>query len=220
MFCPKKSSTIVNISFIHQHPRGPKKSHSVNHTHHFFSALPFIWGRYLPDRLTLLFLSQSPPPRGGPQDVTGHVRLRDSAGAELGWGRRKRWLAGIDPWSKIPLSSWGEHNKKNIRVLIHRLHSQLFMSWSVGFFITRNVMGFGFSAGWSHASPGIPASQRRRDLQPRAVGCMQPRSPTEPNCSLAVGGTPQGMANRMEKMVIHHEYLGDLGSNWMWSYVI
>lgn len=36
--------------------------------------------RYLPDRLTLLFLSRSPPPRGGPQDVTGHVRLRDSAG--------------------------------------------------------------------------------------------------------------------------------------------
>ena len=32
---------------------------------------------------------------------------------------------------------------------------------------------------------------RRRDLQPRAVGCLQPRSSTELNCSWAA---PQGMA--------------------------
>lgn len=35
--------------------------------------------RYLPDRLTLFFLSRSPPP-DGPLDVDGKVRLRDSAG--------------------------------------------------------------------------------------------------------------------------------------------
>ena len=66
-------------------------------------AHPSIWGRYLPDRLTLFFLSRSPPPRGGPQDVAGHVRLRDSAGAMRSWTKR-------------------DHNPKTWGFLIHSLH--------------------------------------------------------------------------------------------------
>ena len=46
--------------------------------------------------MTLFFLSRSDPPAGAPYEVSGHVTLRDSAGAVGEMGKDSEWTIDVD----------------------------------------------------------------------------------------------------------------------------